>query len=164
MVNLIHWCVYSLMQDTLGGNFVECISPNFIFIWITGLCNIVESILLLDSSAYQVSDLGQVVRLLFNFNSQWTRLIRCSFWDLVLPRSPDCLPLWTVNWDNATKCQSLFYCFDGGGWRVVGNLPHNEDFRHLLIKLSCLLGINSPTVLAGKARSLLLLMKSIRKW
>lgn len=45
----------------------------------------------------------------------------------------------------------------GGG----GDLPNNEDFRHLLIKLSCLLGINSPTVLAGKARSLLLLMKSV---
>lgn len=32
----------------------------------------------------------------------------------------------------------------------VWDLPHNEDFRHSLIKLLCLLGRNGPAVLAGK--------------
>lgn len=58
------------MQDTFWEkDFVECISPIFIFTRITGPYNIVESTFLLDSSAHQVFDLGQVAKLLFNFNS-----------------------------------------------------------------------------------------------
>lgn len=46
------------MDDTFWEeDVVKCISPNFIFIWITGPNDVVENIFLPDSSAHQVSDL-----------------------------------------------------------------------------------------------------------
>lgn len=69
------------------------------------------------------------------------------------PGSPGSWPLWKVNWNFATKCQSLYYCYDDGVW-VCGqegrDLLHYEDFRHWLIKLLYLLERNSPIVLVGK--------------
>lgn len=138
MVNLILWCVYPPMQDTFWEeDFVECISPNFIFIWIIGPYNIVESIVFLDSSPYEISDLGQVAKLPFQFLVSWSRLIRCGVWDLFLLRSPD--SFFTSLNSELGFCHQMptFIWLLWLGWGKWGS-AHNEDFRHWLITLMLL--------------------------